>query len=555
MADNFNQIKFKRGTLAALQSLNTAANRSQIEEGAFYLTIEEGSNAPESTRLFIGRNVNGVKTIVPVNQGIIQIENISDLTHSTQPGDFAYIKNGNILCVNSDGQWVQINQAVDNFLDSLSTSISTSSNTATITTTGAMQGGESDRTTSFSITGDGNISVSSSGTNITIEDDPYTLSSGAVSSNQTAIALANSAAAGSVTVAGGTNVTLTGSANQITIASKDTHVSSATVASQSQGYKLTINETEGTTAKEATFDPQISYISGESNGTDTTTAVHFVNGTAALPVYSKDIIDQKLRGINAVIYQGAVPAGGISAITEAANGDTYMANSAFTLPANNSTTGAAVDVKSGDLLIANGIEDPNTGLIPHDDSTTFITYDVVPSGNDHDTTYEFVNITNGVRLQSDRGTHAGSFVIDSGTSMNVASVYNSSTSYTPFTVIHGDVTRTDPTKITETQANQGSKTITSVKSVTTNSQGHVTAVQLQDTTVVDTNATVKEMTTSATTSSNTATVTTGVELNHSGAAVGDPADKKTTSFGLTSDNLTVSNNGTTVKMNYTWGTF
>lgn len=555
MADNFNQIKFKRGTLAALQSLNTAANRSQIEEGVFYLTIEEGSGAPESTRLFIGRNVNGVKTVVPVNQGIIQIDNISDLTHSTQPGDFAYIKNGNILCVNSNGQWVQINQAVDNFLDSLSTSISTSSNTATITTTGAMQGGESDRTTSFSITGDGNISVSSSGTNITIEDDPYTLSSSAVSSNQTAIALANSAAAGSVTVAGGTNVTLTGSANQITIASKDTHVSSATVASQSQGYKLTINETEGATAKEATFDPQISYISGESNGTDTTTAVHFVNGTAALPVYSKDIIDQKLRGINAVIYQGTVPAGGISAITEAANGDTYMANSAFTLPANNSTTGAAVDVKSGDLLIANGIEDPDTGLIPHNDSTTFITYDVVPSGNDHDSTYELVSVTDGVKLQSDQGTNAGIIKFSTGSNIDITASWSPTNKTQTFLVEHTNQTRTDPTKITETQADQSSKTITSVKSVTTTSTGHVSAVQLQDITVVDTNATVKEMTTSAATSSNTATVTTGVELSHSGAAAGDPADKKTTSFGLTSDNLTVSNSGTTVKMNYTWGTF
>ena len=164
MADNFNNIKFKRGTFAALQSLNTAANRSQIEEGCFYLTIEEGANAPESTRLFIGRNINGTKAVVPVNQGIIQIDNVSDLTHKTQPGDFAYIKNGNILCVNSNGQWVQINQVADNFLDSLSTSIATSNNTATITTTGAMQGGESDRTTSFSIKGGDNITVTTSGT-------------------------------------------------------------------------------------------------------------------------------------------------------------------------------------------------------------------------------------------------------------------------------------------------------------------------------------------------------------------------------------------------------
>lgn len=553
MADNFNNIKFKRGTFAALQSLNTAANRSKIEEGCFYLTIEEGTNAPESTRLFIGRNINGTKAVVPVNQGIIQIDNVSDLTHKTQPGDFAYIKNGNILCVNSNGQWVQINQVADNFLDSLSTSIATSNNTATITTTGAMQGGESDRTTSFSIKGGDNITVTSSGTTLTIEGNAQsTLSSDAVASNKTNIEL-NNGTGGSVEIAGGTNVTLSGAANKISIASKDTHVNSATVAAQAQGYKLTINETENATAKEATFDPLISYISATSNGTDTKTSVHFVNGTADLPIYSREIIDQKLRSLNAVVYQGVIPAGGISDIEEAAVGDTYMANSSFTLPAANSTTGAAVNVISGDLLIANGTEDPDTGLI-----TDPITFDVVPSGNDHDTVYSFENnSSHGVNLHPDQGSNSGTFKLSAGSSglITLTDTWTAGTKTKDVAIEHAKVTRTDPTKITETQSNQGSKTITSVKSVTTNATGHVTAVQLQDITVVDTNATVKEMTTSAATASNVATVTTGVELSHSGAASGAAADKKTTTFSLTSDNLAVSNSGTTVKMNYTWGTF
>ena len=553
MADNFNNIKFKRGTFAALQSLNTAANRSQIEEGCFYLTIEEGTNAPESTRLFIGRNINGTKTVVPVNQGIIQIDDVSDLTHKTQPGDFAYIKNGNILCVNSNGQWVQINQVADNFLDSLSTSIATSNNTATITTTGAMQGGESDRTTSFSIKGGDNITVTSSGTTLTIEGNAQsTLSSDAVASNKTNIELDNGTG-GSVEIAGGTNVTLSGAANKISIASKDTHVSSATVAAQAQGYKLTINETENATAKEATFDPLISYISATNNGTDTKTSVHFVNGTAELPIYSREIIDQKLRGVNAVVYQGVIPAGGIFDIEEAAVGDTYMANSAFTLPAANSTTGSTVNVVSGDLLIANGTEDPDTGLL-----TTPITFDVVPSGNDHDTVYSFENnSSHGVNLHPDQGSNSGTFKLSAGASglITLTDTWTASSKTKDVAIEHAAVTRTDPTKITETQSDQGSKTITSVKSITTNTTGHVTAVQLQDITVVDTNATVKEMTTSAATASNVATVTTGVELSHSGAASGAAADKKTTTFSLTSDNLAVSNSGTTVKMNYTWGTF
>ena len=335
--------------------------------------------------------------------------------------------------------------------------------------------------------------------------------------------------------------------------SKDTHVSSATVVAQAQGYKLTINETENAVAKEATFDPLISYISATSNKTDTKTSVHFVNGIVDLPIYSREVIDQKLRGVNAVIYQGIIPAGGISDIPEAAVGDTYMANSAFTLPAANSTTGSTVNVVSGDLLIANGTEDPDTGLI-----TDPITFDVVPSGNDHDTTYSFENnSSHGINLHPDQGSNSGTFKLSAGSSglITLTDIWTASSKTKDVAIEHATVTRTDPTKITETQSDQGSKTITSVKSVTTNATGHVTAVQLQDITVVDTNATVKEMTTSAATASNVATVTTGVELSHSGAASGAAADKKTTTFSLTSDNLAVSNSGTTVKMNYTWGTF
>ena len=100
MADNFNLINFKRGTLASLQALTSA----QIEEGTFYLTLEEGSGAPESARLFIGRNIDGTKKVVPVNQGIVTVTNVEDLNTlagNFQAGDFAYVSNGNILAVRS----------------------------------------------------------------------------------------------------------------------------------------------------------------------------------------------------------------------------------------------------------------------------------------------------------------------------------------------------------------------------------------------------------------------------------------------------------------------
>ncbi len=85
MANNpSNLIQFKRGTMDALETLIT--NKSGID-GTFYLTVDDdvlgGSNNPnKSSRLFVGR-ADG--SIVPVNQGIITVTNLSDLTNN--PGE------------------------------------------------------------------------------------------------------------------------------------------------------------------------------------------------------------------------------------------------------------------------------------------------------------------------------------------------------------------------------------------------------------------------------------------------------------------------------------
>lgn len=82
-----NLIKFKRGTS---QNLATIKANNQGEDGAFYLTIDDED---KSSRLYVGRS-NG--KIVPVNQGIYTVTEITDLTSSVnsgklQPGDFAYV--------------------------------------------------------------------------------------------------------------------------------------------------------------------------------------------------------------------------------------------------------------------------------------------------------------------------------------------------------------------------------------------------------------------------------------------------------------------------------
>ena len=105
-------VKFKRGTMAALEPLMQNGG----EDGTFYLTVDDdasGNNNPsKSSRLFVGR-ADG--SIVPVNQGIITVNRVQDLTNGINgkwhAGDYAYVtgtaennySDGNILAI-YDGQ-------------------------------------------------------------------------------------------------------------------------------------------------------------------------------------------------------------------------------------------------------------------------------------------------------------------------------------------------------------------------------------------------------------------------------------------------------------------
>ena len=124
----FNLINFKKGTLAGLNNLKT---NSGIEEGTFYLTIDD---AKQTSRLYIG---TGATTALPVNSNITVVTNASDLTtaHATNfnDGDFAYVTTGNILAVKYSNAWTQINAVNDaNVVSTLTPTITTTNNTATI---------------------------------------------------------------------------------------------------------------------------------------------------------------------------------------------------------------------------------------------------------------------------------------------------------------------------------------------------------------------------------------------------------------------------------------
>lgn len=549
MATN-NLIQFKRGTSASLATL--IANKTGID-GCFYLTVDDGADGTSSTssRLYIGRP-NG--TIVPVNQGIYTVNAATDLTNAVnggklQAGDFAYVSNGNIFAVYNGTKWIQINaQMTDEqikYLESVEYDITTTDGVASVKLAASRSDGV-ELTDTFTIQGNKGITVSNTDKAITVTGDEYKLASDAVANNAASIQLSSDSKtdAGAVKITGGDNVTLSGTANNITIASTDFSVASVTHSAETTGFATTIEQADGSEKKSNTIDPIISYGVGT-----TKTEAHFNNGTASLDVYTKKELDNKLKGLDAMTYKGTVGAGGsaataIAGITSASNGDTYKASSSFTLPATNSTTGAAVTVDKGDLLIATGTEDEDGNV------TGTIKFDVIPSGDDTDTTYSFEGINHGVNLtNSVTGNADGSLALAAGDLITLTD--SGSGSSKTVTVTHADVARSDSTETKATQGNVEGITVTAVTGITTDDKGHITGVKTKSYDIVDTNASLTGVKKAVAVANNVATVTDSVTLTDSAGA----ETTKSASHKISSSNLTVTASGNQVNMNFNWGTF
>lgn len=550
MPDNFNLIKFKRGTMSGLKALTSA----QIEDGTFYLTID---NNTDTSRLFIGKDG---KTL-PVNHSIITVANKSALDSATsyQEGDFAYITDGNILAVRHHDVWVQINAPDSRAIKDFSTAVNTSNGTATISfslrdqndnvipaATGELQ--------PFSIAGAAGtgITVSNSGNNITIAGDPATLAASAPNANSTTVSLTSTggSSSGSFTLSSGdSNVTIGGTANAITISAKDTVLDSVHSesgngdgSSGTDGFYFTVADTDDH-AVTGTIDPIIVL----ADHTATSDQIHFSDGTATLPVYSKNDIDGMLKGLNAMTYKGLVGSTGnryetLGDITNPSIGDTFLATADIAnVPVRTGATNSTAH--AGDLLIANttGTENANGQI------TSGLYYDIVPSGNDDPLVYSMErlgdsNNGNGFKLIEGDGV-IGSMEISAGSQMAVSTTSSGTNGANVVVeVAHGTIssaTNGNPSTGTAVPQTPGNTlTINAVTGLTTNN-GHVTAVQVTPYQVKDSVSVIddelSEVEVQA--SNNVATVTNKVALvnSMSDAAIGS----KDLAFDLASQNLTV----------------
>lgn len=510
-------VAFKRGleTSLAKSLYNYAgADAVQVTEGTFYLTSD-------TNRLYIGKSIDGKGVrAVPVNQGALPVPSVDALpsAEAAIPGQFYYVSSSNILCVSSNGKWVQINPNTD-------TSLSTRTTTGVVHTAGGktfvqVKDVITD-TSSNSFTGhygiEGGVGLEVTVTEITDGLAKYPVIKLTPSVYKVSAVVNESAAGGkgavdivvndgsaddvhksTITFTSGSNVTMTsGGEGKVTVAAKDTTLKQAT---SSMGFdangklSVIIDDTDGTSV---TVDATPKIKLG-NNATEYT----FNGAVATLPVYTKAEVDAIKRDLNAMHYKGTAKNGVLA--TTASIGDTYkIVGNDFQIAKNvvnnvsdlsYDTTKANINLKHGDLIIATGTED--NGVI----TAATLKWDVVESGEQGyvNTTYRIVKASSGhgFEFQDRNGyTTEAKFTVESNGYMSVTSTASGTENENIVLTLNHKEQSNIPAAVNktagekETQAKTQSLTF-SVPVLSYDKAGHLTKVEYQEYTVVDTHVTV-----------------------------------------------------------------
>jgi hypothetical protein len=422
-----------------------------------------------------------------------------------------------------------------------------------------MTAGAPARTTSFDITGTGGIDVTASGSTVTLEGNEYNISaaarSGAAGTYDITLASSNLNTTDAVGFkSANADLGISVANDVLTFEVKNTRnnqVSIDALTGANKGFKVNVKDDEGNT-KSGSVDPTI--VVGDTN----TSTIHFDNGTATLPVYSKTDIDNKFKTLDAMSYKGMVGGTGGTAGADVAEvvathphiGDTYKIGEAMNLPSTYSSTGSAISMKAGDIIIATGTEDAATGQI----TAASLKFDYIPAADDvEDTTYYISTSTHGIELhESGSDIKIGSIGLTAGTAITLTDTVDSGSKNNSIAIAHDSVTRNNTTGTAADNAADGSITIPAVTAVTTNGQGHVTGVETTSFTIDSKAKNLDSVAFATSGSSNNITMTGTFTIK-------DPFSNATTSktgtFSIKSDNLTVTGSGSAITINNVWGSF
>lgn len=561
-------IRFLLGSQSNLEKYISGTDKSAIP-GAFYLT-------EDTHRLYIGTND---KIVVPVNEGVTTVDSVAALANISNPhvGEFYYATAENILCVYASKTtgWVQINNNTNTYIveSDLTISATTAGDGVQILNKFYYNNNVEveDAAIKFSLLGADGVKVTSADDKVTITGVSNESFNVTASSNVATVKLNDSFNNSTEfkVQSDDTRVFIKANADNtgVAIGVADMYNTGVTVDGRAAGgFTVTVSDGKGDVS--TSFNPTITV--GDSN-----TAVNFVSGTAALPVYTKSEIDSMKLALNAMTYRGLVDATGTDANVQKWSdvmnsktiqiGDTFLfaTDMTFTLPGATSS----VTYPAGSLAIARGTEGTN-GYI-----TTPIAWDFVEAKNDTDTKY---SITTGVTS----GTTAGFIRLDSqvygyqggdtgqGPKINFvdgtetkASVTQSGGA-TSITFNHESHKATDTPATAFTQGTAifnkdtavTSNTFTTLAGITVNNQGHVTGFSTQQITLKDSNAVIRSVGMKATAATGaSATIQSSVALKDGS---GNDMAAVTGNMSLTSNTLSYSANASgALNIDLVWGSF
>ena len=556
-------IGFKLGLESRLSAADFTA-----QNGVFYLTSD-------SHRLYIG-NADG--SISPVNQGVINVPAMPT-NKDAIPGQFYYITGDNILAMYNGKQWMQVNP--DTHVTALTQNAAAvaNGNAATVRMTLTQDGGnqaaeETIHSNLVTLKGSNDIviTVDEETEEILITDADYSLETSG-DANAVKFNLMRDPADGDKAVEG-TPVTFTGT-NGVSVSQKDNvitinaaelsnsadenQIESAAFANVAQGFDLTLKRKSGQSLAAANVDPIITY--GETPNDQ-----HFVNGKAALSVYTIAEVDAKikssLQSFNALTYRGTVgPDGTVTALPSSgvANGDVYMATGDY--------SDGATTYHNGTLFIAQGTEGVDgfiTGTINWTQVENYNTdtQTIVNLGADNT-----LSLSNTVQDGSNPGgtTFLGSYKVvtkagDPLATTDVTTARQGGGSDKVVTISHNvsgyTHTKSDASTADDTQVLFSTNEL--LKNIGVDDWGHVKSSV--DTTIeVPTEIFTEAETTAASSVSGTAgakmtgTFTDSLALKNAGT--GKTISTITTKTQVSSETLTLAVDGSALKMDLMWGSF
>lgn len=552
-------VLFKRGLQADLPVSGGAG----VVDGALYFTTD-------TKRLFLGNGTN----MLPIAEGIQVVTSVSELpTASQHQGEFYFITGSNILAWSDGSTWLQTNpntklkadqraalstDATDigkvklEFEDTDGTKVVGSFKIAAGTSNVTIGRDSNDGSLTISVDPDTTYELKTTGGASDNTDDDVVLQLDSSKANDdSSIALKNSS---SITVKRDqTNGAISfdinpkgvGGITSTDIIEGSGAITNGTPASPN-GFTSEIVLSNGQ-RKYASTDPTIKY------GENAAQEVHFVSGIATLNVPTRselaDAISELRQNINAMTYMGT--ASSAEQITGATlhNGDVYLADSQFTIGSDT--------VEPGYLVVVQGTE--VDGVIPAGNAT----YAVV-SGNRTDTQYQVATVSHGIDVKSGNQI-VGEIKLTAGNAIELVDTTSANANAAPETtnvnsieVKHANIARndthvpasgaTDDDRGSETAAQTARTPMTFmvVDQVTTNDQGHVTAVNYKKVTVQDSTLNVGAFTTTSTAANNVATV----QMQSGGT------DKLALQFKLASTgSINVTGSGDTTTIDVVWGSF